>query len=67
MNQTFQERQNMWEANPRLKMLSLVFIFIFLFCGIGLVIFSQIQNNYRQKIYQETVDSLPKHEANKIK
>jgi|GEM_PF-6345904 len=62
MIDNLEPKPNMWEANPRLKMLSLVFIFVFLFSGIGLVILSQVQNNYRQKIYQETVDSLPKHE-----
>ncbi|MBI5530355.1 MAG: hypothetical protein HY918_02535 [Candidatus Doudnabacteria bacterium] len=56
-------KQNLWVANPKLKILLLVFIFIFLFSGVGLVVFAQMQNSYRQQIYQETVDSLPKHQA----
>ncbi len=55
----------MWETNPKLKMLSLVFIFVFLFSGIALVIFSVWSNQYRQKIYEETQNSLPKHGVNK--
>lgn len=63
MIDNLEPKPDMWETNPRLKMLSLVFIFVFLFSGIALVVLSQVQNNYRQKIYQETISSLPKHEV----
>lgn len=63
MIENLEPKPNMWETNPRLKMLSLVFIFVFLFSGIGLVIFSVWSNQYRQQIYNETEQSLPKHEA----
>jgi len=65
MIDNLEPKPNMWETNPRLKMLSLVFIFVFLFSGIGLVIFSVWSNQYRQQIYNETEQSLPKHEASK--
>ncbi len=63
MIDNLEPKPNMWETNPKLKMLSLVFIFVFLFSGIALVIFSVWSNQYRQKIYEETQSSLPKHEA----
>ncbi|MFA5990683.1 MAG: hypothetical protein WC794_00345 [Candidatus Doudnabacteria bacterium] len=63
MIDNLEPKPDMWEANPKLKMLSLVFIFVFLFSGIALVVFSVWSNQYRQKIYEETVSSLPKHEV----
>ncbi len=61
MIDNLEPKPNMWEANPKLKMLSLVFIFVFLFCGIGLAVFSQWSASYRQKIYNQTQSELPKH------
>ncbi len=57
-----QEKPSIFLTNPKLKTLLVVLIFVFLFSGFGLLAFSQVQNNYRQKIYEETVAGLPKHE-----
>lgn len=68
MENNFQPKPAMptiWEANPKLKTLLLVLIFVFLASGIGLVIFAQVQAEYRQKIYEETKAGLPKHEESK--
>jgi|GEM_PF-6764653 len=51
-----------WQANPKLKSLLLVLIFVFLISGIGLAVFSFMQNRYRQQLYAETQAGLPKHE-----
>ena len=53
-----------WEQNPKLKMLLLVLIFVFLFSGIGLVVFAQWSNNYREQVYEQTKAGLPKHVIN---
>ena len=50
-----------WEDNPKLRSLLLVLIAIFLLSGLVLVVLSQMQQSYRNKIYLETEQSLPKH------
>lgn len=60
------QAQNIWEANPKLKVLLLVLIFVFLASGIALVVLSQIGQNYRQKLYEQTENSLPKHKETQI-
>ncbi len=59
-------RQSVWETNPNLKILLLVLIVVFLFSGIGLVVFSQVQSNNREKVYEETQAGLPKHEVKEV-
>ncbi|HYV33401.1 MAG TPA: hypothetical protein VE973_00945 [Candidatus Limnocylindria bacterium] len=50
-----------WETNPKLKSLLVVLIVILLISGIGLQVFSIWSQNYKQKVYEETVNGLPKH------
>lgn len=57
------EKPSLWATNPRLKMLLVVLIFVFLGCGIFLIVLIQIQNQASQKIYEETVAGLPKHQT----
>ncbi|HYV33585.1 MAG TPA: hypothetical protein VE973_01945 [Candidatus Limnocylindria bacterium] len=54
-----------WETNPKLKTLLLVLIVVCFLSGIGLVIFSQWSNNYREQVYEETVSGLPTHKSTK--
>ena len=63
MIDTIQPKPDIWESNPKLKSLLLLLIVVFLLCGIGLAVFAQVQNNYRQKVYEETKAGLPKHQA----
>lgn len=69
-NNQFQNNQqpvapSVWATNPHLKMLLLVLIFVLLGCGLFLIVLIQIQNHYRQKIYEEAVAGLPKHQVQK--
>jgi hypothetical protein len=57
------EKSSIWTSNPHLRMLLVVLIFVFLGCGIFLVALMQIQNQYRQKLYDDTQAALPKHQA----
>ena len=58
-----QLQPTIWENNPKLKTLLLILVVVFFLCGIGLVIFQQWSNSYREKIYEETVNGLPKHQV----
>lgn len=64
MDEKLKQPVNVWQANPWLKMFLFVFIVVFLFSGIGLVVFSVWSKQYRQKVYEETQKSLPKHQVN---
>ena len=63
MIEDLKPQPDIWESNPKLKSLLLVLIVVFLFCGIGLAVFAQVQNGYRQKVYEDTVNGLPKHQT----
>ncbi len=56
-------QNSIWVNNPQLKTLLLVLIFVFLGSGIGLVVFAQWQNQYRQQVYNDTQAGLPKHQS----
>lgn len=58
---TSQPKQDFWDQNNKLKPLLLVLIFVFLISGIFLVALTVWQNNYRQKVYEETKANLPVH------
>ncbi len=63
MIEDLKPQPDIWESNPKLKSLLLVLIAVFLISGIGLAVFAQVQNNYRQKVYEDTVNGLPKHQT----
>lgn len=61
-----QPAKTIWASNPHLKTLLLVLIFVFLFSGIGLVVFAQWSNSFRQQVYEQTQAGLPKHQTAQI-
>lgn len=54
-----QAKPNVWEANPHLKNLLAILIFVFLGSGMFLIVLMQMQNRYREQIYEDTQASLP--------
>lgn len=59
-------KASIWIMNPHLKTLLLFLIFALLASGAFLVVMQYKQNEYRQKIYEETEKALPKHETNSL-
>ncbi|MDE2312457.1 MAG: hypothetical protein KGJ93_05240 [Patescibacteria group bacterium] len=57
------EKPSVWATNSHLKTLLLVLIFVFLGSGIFLAVLIQVQNQYRQNLYVQTQNSLPRHQA----
>lgn len=53
--------QTIWTKNSHLKNLLAIFIFMFIFCGMALTILNKIGARYREKIFTETMTSLPFH------
>lgn len=60
------DKPSIWETNPKLKTLLQILIGVFLASGIGLAIWSQVQSNYRQGLYEKTEAELPKHQVKPI-
>lgn len=65
-NNTPQIKPSFWVVNRHLKILLLVLIVVFLFSGVALAAMPLMQQQYRQKIYDETVAGLPKHQPKQI-
>ena len=61
--QSSQLKPSVWETNPNLKTLLLIFIGVFLLSGIGLAVFMQWTSIKQQKAYEDTKAGLPQHKA----
>lgn len=54
-------RRTIWMSNPKLKSLLLILMAVFFLSGIALASLSYLQTERRQKLYELTEASLPKH------
>lgn len=60
--ESFPRKSTIWQTNPNLKNLLLVFIVLLLLSGICLSVMSYMQTQYRQQIYEQNVAEMPKHQ-----